>query len=52
MERVFSNRMSIKLFTDEAVSTIGMVSEWLELDSPDEGVRYDSEIVRSKRHYY
>jgi len=30
---------------DEAASTIGMVSEWLELDSADDGVRYDSEIV-------
>jgi type II protein arginine methyltransferase len=30
---------------DEAMNTIGMISEWLELDSPDDGVRYDSEIV-------
>lgn len=27
------------------MNTIGMVSEWLELDSPDDGVRYDAEIV-------
>lgn len=23
-----------------------MVSEWLELDSPDDGIRHDAEIVR------
>lgn len=26
-----------------------MISPWLELDSPDEGVRLDSEIVRLPR---
>ncbi|CAG8606297.1 17274_t:CDS:2, partial [Acaulospora colombiana] len=30
---------------DEALNTIGMVSDWLELDSPDDGLRYDSEIA-------
>ncbi|KAG8825337.1 methyltransferase protein [Serendipita sp. 411] len=30
---------------DEAISSIGMVSEWLELDSLDDGVRYDAEIA-------
>lgn len=37
---------------DEAVATIGMVSEWLELDSPDEGVRYDSEIALKQELAY
>jgi hypothetical protein len=27
------------------MNTIGLVSEWLELDSPDDGVRYDAEIA-------
>lgn len=31
---------------EEAEFTIGMVSDWLELDSPDEWIRSDSEIVR------
>lgn len=30
---------------DQAEYVVGFASKWLELDSPDEGVRYDSEIV-------
>ncbi|KAF8604211.1 PRMT5-domain-containing protein [Ceratobasidium sp. AG-I] len=30
---------------DQAEYVVGFASEWLELDSPDEGVRYDSEIA-------
>jgi protein arginine N-methyltransferase 5 len=29
----------------EAERTIAFASEWLELDSPDEGIRFDSELV-------
>ena len=38
-------------FVDEVYKTIGMVSEWLELDSPDDGVRYDSEIVSYANYF-
>ena len=31
--------------TDEAVPVLVMVSDWLQLDSTDVWVRYDSEIV-------
>ncbi|KDQ14319.1 hypothetical protein BOTBODRAFT_629299 [Botryobasidium botryosum FD-172 SS1] len=30
---------------DEAERVIGMASDWLELDSPDERVKFDSEVV-------
>src|SRR5258708_437021 len=30
---------------EEAEGTIGMAADWLELDSPDAWVRYDSELV-------
>ncbi|TEB34666.1 shk1 kinase-binding protein 1 [Coprinellus micaceus] len=30
---------------DEAEGIIAMVSEWLELDSPDDGIRHDAEIA-------
>jgi protein arginine N-methyltransferase 5 len=29
----------------EAERTIAFASDWLELDSPDEGIRFDSELV-------
>lgn len=32
---------------EEAENTVGLASEWLELDSPDEWVRQDSELVRN-----
>jgi hypothetical protein len=31
---------------DEAEGIIAMVAEWLELDSLDDGIRHDAEIVR------
>lgn len=31
--------------SEEAENAVGMASEWLELDSPDEWVRLDSELV-------
>jgi len=31
---------------DEAEGITVMVSEWLELDSQDDGIRHDAEIVR------
>ena len=34
-----------RILVDQAEYVVGFASEWLELDSPDEGVRYDSEIV-------
>lgn len=37
---------------DEAMGTIGMVSDWLELDSPDDGLRYDSEIALKQELSY
>jgi len=33
------------LQSDEAEGIVAMVSEWLDLDSPDDGVRHDAEIV-------
>ncbi|KZW02744.1 Skb1 methyltransferase [Exidia glandulosa HHB12029] len=30
---------------DEAENVIAMASDWIELDSPDEGVRFDSEVA-------
>ena len=33
---------------EEAEGTIGMAADWLELDSPDAWVRYDSELVRNR----
>jgi protein arginine N-methyltransferase 5 len=37
---------SLQRTADEAEGVIVMVSEWLELDSPDDGIRHDAEIVR------
>jgi hypothetical protein len=34
------------VFIDEVENVIGLVSDWLELDSFDEFVRHDSEVVR------
>lgn len=31
--------------TEEADTAIALASDWLELDSPDEGIRFDSELV-------
>jgi hypothetical protein len=31
---------------EETEHLIGLASDWLELDSPDEGIRFDSELVR------
>jgi protein arginine N-methyltransferase 5 len=31
---------------EDTTSLIATASEWLELDSPDEGIRFDSELVR------
>ena len=31
---------------EETQSLVGIAAEWLELDSPDEGIRFDSELVR------
>lgn len=30
---------------EESQGVIPLASEWLELDSPDEGIRFDSELV-------
>lgn len=30
---------------EETQNLIGIASEWIELDSPDEGIRFDSELV-------
>lgn len=30
---------------EETQSMVATASEWLELDSPDEGIRFDSELV-------
>lgn len=35
------------MFIDEVDNVIGLVSDWLELDSYDEFVRHDSEVVRT-----
>ena len=32
---------------EETQSLVGIAAEWMELDSPDEGIRFDSELVRS-----
>jgi hypothetical protein len=34
-------------FAEETRFLIALASEWLELDSPVEGIRFDSEIVRN-----
>lgn len=34
---------------EETEHLIGLASDWLELDSPDEGIRFDSELVRRHR---
>lgn len=34
---------------EETPKVIGVAADWLELDSPDEGIRFDSELVRSLR---
>lgn len=31
---------------EESQGAIALASEWLEIDSPDEGIRFDSELVR------
>lgn len=33
-------------FSEEAGSLLALASDWLELDSPVEGIRFDSELVR------
>jgi protein arginine N-methyltransferase 5 len=30
---------------EEAAGSIGIAADWLEMDSPDEGIRFDSELV-------
>ncbi len=30
---------------EETQNLVGIAAEWLELDSPDEGIRFDSELV-------
>jgi hypothetical protein len=35
----------ISRILDQAEHVIGFISDWLELDSPIEGVRYDSEMA-------
>ncbi len=30
---------------EETQHLVGIAAEWLELDSPDEGIRFDSELV-------
>lgn len=42
---------AVILSVEEAEYTIGMVSDWIELDSPDAWVRYDSELVRASRSF-
>ena len=37
---------------EETGALIAMASEWLELDSPDEGIRFDSEIVSVISSYH
>ena len=32
---------------EETPNLVGIAAEWLELDSPDEGIRFDSELVSS-----
>jgi protein arginine N-methyltransferase 5 len=32
---------------EEAHGNVGIAADWLEMDSPDEGIRFDSELVRS-----
>lgn len=34
---------------EETQNLIGIASEWLELDAPDEGIRFDSELVCYRR---
>lgn len=40
------------LRTDECESIIAFASDWLELDSPDEGIRFDSEIALKQEVAY
>lgn len=37
---------SIEILAEEAGSLLVLASDWLELDSPVEGIRFDSELVR------
>lgn len=37
---------------DEAEGVIGVISDWLELDSLDEWVRHDAETVRPYVSFY
>ena len=32
---------------EETPNLVGIAAEWLELDSSDEGIRFDSELVSS-----
>ena len=48
-----SSKIHLQLISeraDEAENTIVMLSDWLELDSQDEWVRYDAETVPSLNH--
>ena len=38
--------------TEEADTAIALASDWLELDSPDEGIRFDSELVSQDYSMY
>lgn len=35
---------------EESQGVIALASEWLEIDSPDEGIRFDSELVSDPGH--
>lgn len=44
--------MHLSIFVDEAENVIGIASDWLELDSPDDWVRHDCEIVLKQELAY
>lgn len=41
-----TTRAELLSSAEEAGSLIAFASDWLELDSPVEGIRFDSELVR------
>lgn len=46
MLSIYERKLNNLDLADQSEHVVGFVSDWLELDSLIEGVRYDSEIVR------